>query len=63
MTSSEHSPGLLPVSGGAVVLVLVGVLPGAVDEHALVLALSLGVAHYVPDAGWSAPFHLISRPV
>ena len=48
MTSSEHAPGLLPVCGGAVVLVLVGVLPRAVDEHALVLALSLGPSNNVP---------------
>ena len=48
MTSSEHAPGLLPVSGGAVVLVLVGVLPRAVDEHALVLALSLRPTNNVP---------------
>ena len=48
MTSSEHAPGLLLVSGGAVVLVLVGVLPRAVDEHALVLALSLRPTNNVP---------------
>ena len=48
MIQSEHAPGLLPVCGGAVVLVLVGVLPGAVDEHALVLALSLRPTNNVP---------------
>ena len=44
-------------------LVFVGILSGPVDEDLLVLALSLGVAHHVLDAGWSAPFLLVSRPV
>ena len=43
--------------------IFVGVLSDPIDEDLLVLALSLGVAHHVLDAGWSAPFLLVSRPV
>ena len=51
ITSSEHAPGLLPVGRGPVLLVLVGVLPRPVDEHALVLTLTLRATDDVPAVG------------
>ena len=50
----KHSLGLLPISPDPLTLVLVLILAGPVDEHLLVLALTLGTAHHVPVRGHHA---------
>ena len=50
----KHSLGLLPIGPDPLALVLVLILAGPVDEHLLVLALTLGPAHHVPVRGHHA---------